>query len=352
VFAVVWKIHPTRVAVYGRWCTFASLCIPLTAWVVTMAVPPPDCDDDNYFLVNFRLLFRCFPLMPTMALEWTLIWGHFVFGSVLIMILVEQVLTVHLRLSSKAGASSRASSRGHKEQITELKKLGSTKIKLQVNPFKYLRKGTEKLVCIGSLSCILLIVNLIVNASLIVRSDRFLEKQQDEYFKCIFGSKAQTFQELVLECQIHTTEKLPASFLALGFFATSFSSLCFCAVFACDRKNLALLKVSIRGLLFRRNHGSTIEVAPSYRNRSEHSSEHTFGTIHATKGGGTGIWTGEAKRPEPWRGEVERPAPRSGDAERLGFSKGEDEVRCVNPPELPGSKRVLTRTGTVTKGFL
>ena len=45
----------------------------------------------------------------------------------------------------------------------------------------------------------------------------------------------------------------------------------------------------------------------------------------------------------PGGGGVKRPAPWNGEAKQPGSSKGEDEVRCVNPPELPG---------TVIKGSL
>ena len=95
------------------------------------------------------------------------------------------------------------------------------------------------------------------------------------------------------------------------------------------------LKNKVQPPVERNVHAPSSGSALTHHYRSELQSEHTFGTIHATKG--------DVTRPEPWRGGVKRPAPWNGEAKQPGSSKGEDEVRCVNPPELPG---------TVIKGSL
>jgi hypothetical protein len=51
-------------------------------------------------------------------------------------------------------------------------------------------------------------------------------------------------------------------------------------------------------------------------------------------------------------GDLFEPNSRAYDDEEPGSSKGEDEIRCVNPPELSGSNKAINRAGTVTKGLL
>ncbi len=82
---------------------------------------------------------------------------------------------------------------------------------------------------------LLKIINLVVNAWSIDAYNNWHEKQENSYFLCNDDPIATTIAGVRIECAEHSTEKLPVSTLAVGFFSISFTSVAFTAVFAWDK---------------------------------------------------------------------------------------------------------------------
>jgi hypothetical protein len=86
-----------------------------------------------------------------------------------------------------------------------------------------------------SYTCLLKIINLVVNAWSIDAYNNWHERQENAYFLCNDDPVATTVAGVRIECAEFTTEKLPVSTLAVGFFSISFTSVAFTAVFAWDK---------------------------------------------------------------------------------------------------------------------
>ncbi len=223
----IWRYDTRKTEKMSKICTYVSVFVPLVAMVVTYSMPDISCEDDNFFLIKFRLSFKCFPFMPTLALEWIILWGHFVVGSVAIVYLVFCIIRAAHKV---APAPTSASKRNGIAFLQYMRR------------HLVVKKGTEKLVLIGLVSAILLVINVVVNALSIAGINEFEEKSLLSYYGCTLTSRSTTFEGLVKECRPLTTNKVPAATLAVGFFATSFSALCFCAVFAWDNENVKLIR--------------------------------------------------------------------------------------------------------------
>ncbi len=168
--------------------------------------------------------------MPNLTLEWIVLWGHFVAGSVAIVYLVYCII----RAANKVAPAPTSASKRKGIAFLQYVRVSSRNL--------VVKKGTEKLVYMGLVSAILLVINVVVNALSIAGINEFEEKSLLSYYGCTLTSRSTTFEGLVKECRPLTTYKVPAATLAVGFFATSFSALCFCAVFAWDKENLKLIR--------------------------------------------------------------------------------------------------------------
>ena len=256
----VWGLSSQKAEKIDKICTALSILVPSIALLATYLSPYPTCEDENFEVVKFRLSFTCFPFMKTMLGEWMVTWSHFVLGSVLICILVSLIMSQFLKMGSQVGPGSvSANSPEAKGRRGSVSGVFGAGVKL-MSIHRYMKKGTEKLILLGVISAVLLIVNLVVNIATITQYEEFKEmnvptgdensmtSQELQYFRCVNNPQADTIEGLAKLCGQYTTKKLPSSLLALGFFATSFTTFCFVGVFAWDKKNFKMA-----GTWFRKN---------------------------------------------------------------------------------------------------
>jgi hypothetical protein len=234
---MVWGLHPDKAKSVDRIFRWCSLCIPGGCLLVTMLVRTVTCTDETYFEIRYRLRFMCSPTLPTKLLEVVIVWSHFCISCTIIFVLSAQLIYQYAKviLAGQNGVVPKNTANQQQPQQTAAVTTTHT------SKF-HIVKGTEKLVVIAAIAAVCVVANLAIHLMSSVRYNEFADEQRSDYIQCVVFEKADTIEELRDKCGKHTTKKIDAIILSMGFFANAFSASCFAIVFTYDHKNLLLLK--------------------------------------------------------------------------------------------------------------